>query len=244
MTAASIQLEPQALLVRYAWTAVLADPERYARALALLDEAERARAARFVFERDRFSYALAHALVRAELARLTGVVPQALRFEAGERGRPELIWPATQPRLRFNLSHTHGLCACAFALERDVGVDVEHADRRVEIDRLAPSVFSEHEITALDQLEQHARRTRFFQLWTLKEAYIKARGMGLALPLREITFQLDGRARPAIALSAAIDDDASRWWFDVRKLGDGHMLAAALAGVPRALDVREHDPTA
>lgn len=245
MTAAEDGLQGQRLHVRYAWTAVLADPSRYARALALLDDDERARAARFHFERDRFSYALAHALVRSELARLTGAEPQALRFESGERGRPELVWPATEPRLRFNLSHTHGLVACAFALEHDLGVDVEHVDRRVEIDRLAPTVFSRRELDALWRCADEQQRTRFFQLWTLKEAYIKARGMGLALPLREITFLLDdGRARPELALSSVIHDDAARWWLDVRALGASHMLSVALAAVPSVLDVREHDPTA
>jgi 4'-phosphopantetheinyl transferase len=236
-------LERDGVLVRYAWTAGLEQPERLARGLAVLSDDERARATRFHFERDRNSYVLAHALARTLLGRLTGVEPRALRFALGPHGRPELEWPASSPRLRFNISHTHGLVACALALEHDIGVDVEHVERRLEIGRVAPSVFSPDERRALATLEGEALRTRFFQLWTLKEAYIKARGMGLALPLREITFQLDGREQPALALGLALGDSAERWWLDVRPLGDCHMLALALASRPRAVAVCEHDPT-
>jgi 4'-phosphopantetheinyl transferase len=237
-------LERDAVLVRYAWTAGLERPERLARGLGYLSSDERARAARFHFERDRNSYVLAHALARTLLARVTGVEPHALCFAPGEHGRPELDWPTPSPRVRFNISHTHGLVACALALERDVGVDVEHVERRVEIRLLAPTVFSADERSALELLDGEARRKRFFQLWTLKEAYIKARGMGLALPLREITFHLDGRERPELTLGPAIvDGAAARWWLDVRPLGEAHMLALALDGSPRSVDVGELDPT-
>jgi len=236
-------LEPDSVLVRYAWTSGLERPERLARGLSYLSEEERARAARFHFERDRNSYVLAHALARTLLAQLTGAEPQALRFALGEHGRPELDWPVKSPRMRFNISHTHGLVACALALEHDVGVDVEHVERRLEIGRIAPSVFSPDERRALALLDDDALRTRFFQLWTLKEAYIKARGMGLALPLREITFHLDGRQRPELALGPALADVAGRWWLDVRPLGASHMLALALATVPSNVGICELDPT-
>lgn len=241
---AASSLDPHSLLVRYAWSEALADAQRMERGLRLLSEDERARAARFHFDRDRRSYVLAHALVRTELARIAAVPPQALRFVAGEHGRPELAWPELQPRVRFNLSHTHGLVACAFALVHDVGVDVEHVERRLEIDRLASSVFSPAERLALAPLRDGALRARFFQLWTAKEAYIKARGMGLALPLREITVNFAVGSRPELELTAAIADDAARWWLDVRPLGQGHMLALALAAEPRNVEVCELDPTA
>jgi 4'-phosphopantetheinyl transferase len=233
-------LERDGVLVRYAWTSGLEQPERLARGLSVLSDDERARAGRFHFERDRNSYVLAHALARTLLSQLTGAEPQGLRFALGEHGRPELDFPALRPRLRFNISHTHGLVACALALEHDVGVDVEHVERRLEIGRVAPSVFSQEERRALAPLEGDALRTRFFQLWTLKEAYIKARGMGLALPLRDITFRLDGRQRPEIALGPALGDMAERWW---RPLGTSHMLALALANEPRTVGIGELDPT-
>lgn len=222
-------LAPGEVRVFYAFTELLADAAFDRRCRALLSPEESAREQRFRFLEDRQSYLLAHALVRSALSRLCGVEPGALAFESGEHGRPELIEPACQPRLRFNLSHTRGLVACAVGLEHDLGVDVEHIERRLEIDSLAASVFSEHERAALDQLPDERRRERFFQLWTLKEAYIKAVGVGLSLPLRAITLEPEAAQGPAIAFdAAAIADDPRAWWFAVRRVGSGHMLAVAL----------------
>ena len=236
---------PGELRIEYAFTTQLADPDKRARCLGLLSDEERARQQRFRFARDQDSYLLAHALVRRTLSELLGVPPAALAFEAGEHGRPELIAPRRAPRLRFNLSHTEGLVACAFAVEHDVGVDVEHVDRRVEIEQLARSVFSEAERAALFALPTaQAQRVRFFELWTLKEAYIKAVGIGLGLPLQAISLQLDGRPGPTIGFGPELADDPARWFLYVGPLGDGHMLAAALAAAPTATSIVERDPGA
>jgi 4'-phosphopantetheinyl transferase len=225
----SFVLGPGELRVRYAFTAELARPALRERCLALLSEAERARQARFRFARDQDSYLLAHALVRGTLAALLGEDARALQFEDGEHGRPELVTPQTTPRVRFNLSHTEGLVACAFALEHDVGVDVEHVDRRVEIAELSKSVFSPSERERLlGRADEHARRQRFFELWTLKEAYIKAVGKGLALPLRAISFELDAGELPTVAFAGDIADAAERWALHVHPIGERHMLASAL----------------
>jgi len=221
-------LAERELRAYYAFTAAVADPERADRCRALLAAEEREREQRFRFVEDRQSYLLAHALVRSVLGQLCGAEPAALRFEAGPHGRPELCWPERAPRLRFNLSHTRGLVACAVALERDVGIDVEHIDRRVDIDQVARSVFSDAERSALGRLAQERRRLRFFELWTLKEAYIKAVGKGLALPLRAITLDLDSPRAPRIAFDAPLDDSPDAWWLDVRRQGPAHVLAMAL----------------
>jgi len=198
---------------------------------------------RFRFERDQHSYLLAHALQRSLLSQLCGVAPRELRFEAGTHGRPELVWPERAPRLRFNISHTHGLVACALSFEHDVGVDVEHVERRLDIDQLAPSVFSQRERDAMAQLNDAGRRQRFFELWTLKESYIKAVGLGLALPLRSITFYDLEQPAPRVALAAPITDDPSRWSLHVRRLGREHMLASAYGAEVSRVTVEEIDPT-
>jgi 4'-phosphopantetheinyl transferase len=241
--ALSRPLWPDELRVFYAFTKLLAEPEQARRCLALISVEESARHQRFRFQEDRDSYLLAHALARSILAGLCGADPLALRFEAGEHGRPELVSPRCEPRLRFNLSHTRGLVACAVALDHDVGVDVEHLDRRVQIDQLAPSVFSDAERAALARLSDDARRVRFFELWTLKEAYIKAVGKGLALRLQSITLELDAGPRPQIAFAPPLDDDPRAWWFDVRQPLDGYMLAAALRlPAPSRISVRAWPP--
>jgi 4'-phosphopantetheinyl transferase len=216
------------LRVFHAFSASLTEPARAERCRALLSEEERAREARFRFASDRESYLLAHALCRHVLAQLCEVPPCDLRFVNGEHGRPELAAPERAPRLRFNLSHTRGLVACGVALEHDLGVDVEHIERRLETDRLAESVFSERERAGLAHLPPEQRRTRFFELWTLKEAYIKAVGVGLGMRLRAISLTPDAAFGPSIAFEAPVSDDPAAYYLHVRPVGPAHMLAVVL----------------
>jgi len=228
MDALSRPLQSDEVRVFYALTEALADPDLARRCRATISAEESAREQRFRFQEDRDSYLLAHALCRSVLSQLCGAGAPALQFEAGEHGRPELTVPHCDPRLRFNISHTRGMVACAVALEHDVGVDVERLDRRVQIAELAASVFSDAERAALASLREDAQRARFFELWTLKEAYIKAVGKGLALRLSAITLELHPGTQPRIAFAPPVDDDPRAWWLHVRQPAPGYMLAAAL----------------
>jgi 4'-phosphopantetheinyl transferase len=230
--AAQRPLEPGEVRVFHAFCSTLGDADAALRCRALLSAEESAREQRFRFQDDRDSYLLAHALVRSVLAELSGEPPARLRFELGPHGRPELVPARPGPRLRFNLSHTRGLVACAVALEHDVGVDVEHVDRRVQIDQVAESVFSDAERAALARLPEDARRARFFELWTLKEAYIKAVGKGLSLRLLSITLDLDGGPEPRIGFAPPVEDDPAAWWFALRPPAPGFMLAVAARVAP------------
>jgi 4'-phosphopantetheinyl transferase len=231
-------LQAGELHVYYARSETPIGADREARCLAMLSPAERDQQARFRFEQDRRSYLTAHALTRSVLARLLGVEPSELGFELGAHGRPELAAPSRQPPLRFNLSHTRGLVACAVALEADVGVDVEHLERSVEIDSLAARVFSDAERAGLAKLTGAAKRRRFFELWTLKEAYIKAVGVGLSLPLQEISLEL-GQPQPSLLFGAAIEDDPARWFLAARPIGAYALAAAVAIPVPTRVEVRE-----
>jgi 4'-phosphopantetheinyl transferase len=239
-----VSLEPGALLVRYAFTAQLGSDQVRTRYRTLLTPAEREREPRFMFERDRDAFLLAHALTNATLAELVGQPAESLRFELGDRGRPELAEDlrhrASGRRVRFNLSHTDGLVACAFALDHDVGVDVEHVDRSTGIADVAPRVFSARERVGLEaQSSEHSRRTRFFQLWTLKEAYIKAIGKGLSAPLTQITFELDERT-PRISFGTGVEDDAARYRVGLSPVGTRHVLAWAIACPVGPMAMAEH----
>jgi 4'-phosphopantetheinyl transferase len=235
-------LEADEVRVFYAWCDAL-DARAVERCLPLLSSEERARYLRFHFEHDRHSYLAAHALTRAVLAPLAGLPAPELQFEAAAHGRPELCQPAAGPRVRFNLSHTRGLVACAVALEHAVGVDVEHVERRTDIDQLAPAVFSERERAELGALSGAEKRARFFQLWTLKEAYIKAVGKGLSLPLRSITTELPASEQPRLCFAAPLSDDGKDWWLDVHAPRPSHMLAVALnVAPPVRAAIREWSP--
>jgi 4'-phosphopantetheinyl transferase len=216
------------------------DPAARARCEAMLSADERARMQRFRFEHDRHTYLVAHALVRVALSRYAACAPAAWNFAIGAHGRPEIAPGTCERPLRFNLSHTRGLVAVAIAMERDVGVDVEHMyPRSFDLD-LAAHFFAPAEVAALHALPAEARRDRFFAYWTLKESYIKARGLGLALPLDGFAFEL-GRASAhdpgqsdelTLTVDPALEDDGRAWWFHQRVLTPEHRLAVALRRRP------------
>jgi 4'-phosphopantetheinyl transferase len=202
------------------------------RALATLSDEERAQQTRFHFAHDRDLYLAAHALVRATLSRYATVSPIAWSFVRNQHGCPSIAPGVCAAPLRFNLSHTRGLAACAVALDRDVGVDVEWSARPGETLELVDSVFAPAEIRAVRGLPADRQRARFFQYWTLKEAYIKARGMGLALPLEQFAFDVEGPARIRIAFAPALPDDPERWWFQHQRPTPEHDLALAASRRP------------
>lgn len=156
---------------------------------AMLDESERARAARFFFEEDRRSYIAAHALLRAELSKRAGRPPQDWRFGATKLGKPYLLDAAHD--LRFSLTHTRGMVAVALAEGLEIGVDVEPSDRRAESMKLAARFFAPEEVALLAAVEGDARRETFFAIWTLKEAVVKATGQGLSRALDSFAISLD-----------------------------------------------------
>jgi 4'-phosphopantetheinyl transferase len=204
---------------------------------ALQTDEERARGARFAFERHRHQHRVTRALVRCVLSRYAPVAPEAWRFEAGGHGRPQIGAPASARGLRFNLTHTDGLVACLVARDLDIGVDAEDATRIVEYVPLARRFFSAEEAAAVANAAEGAPRAeRFFRTWTLKEAYLKARGLGLSLPLAAFAIRTSGE-RISIAFEPSIDDDPARWQFESLALGS-HLLAVAVGGARAPMVLR------
>jgi 4'-phosphopantetheinyl transferase len=190
-----------------AWTAVLGD-------------AERDRAARFVFERNRVEYTAAHALARQALADATGHAPAAFRFEAGAHGKPTAWVGDRWAGCHFSLSHTAGLVAVAVA-PFEHGFDVEALDRVPKQD-IAQHYFCPPEIAWLQALPEGRQGEGFIRLWTLKEAFIKATGLGLSQALDSFWFEV---SPPAIHFEAPLDGDPAAWRFEQRVV-DGKFLAA------------------
>jgi 4'-phosphopantetheinyl transferase len=202
--------------------------------LELLSEDERSRHARFRFEHDRDQFLVAHALTRCVLSELAGITPSELEFSVGEHGRPELAGPGCALAWRFNLSHTRGLVACGVALGSDIGVDAEYIDREVALLGVAKHVFSEREIAGLESLSGAEQRLRFFELWTLKEAYVKAIGKGLAAPLKSISFAPEQLDPVPVHFDSAASDDPSAWCFRRYATSPSHRLAVAVRAGPMA----------
>ena len=188
--------------------------------LALLSSEERARHDAFVFDADRHLFLTAHAMLRAVLGRQLSRPPESLAFAPGPWGRPELVGLGEPPPLRFNLSHTHGRVALVVTRRMDCGVDVERHDRSVDPIRLSDLVMTRAERHRLHTLSPAAAQARFFKIWTLKEAYMKARGMGFSLSPQSFSIEpddLDGRAGAYIdvcpEVGRQVGNGHGRWWF-------------------------------
>lgn len=188
---------------------------------ALLDDSERARAARFTFEADRRAYVAAHALLRVSLSKQATVAAADWRFEATPHGKPFLRSP---PRdLRFSLSHTRGMAVVAIALALDVGVDVEGASAARDALSVAEKFFAPQEAALIGAEDDVAMRNDLFlSIWTLKEAIVKADGRGLARNLDSFVVSLS----PLRHTSDAAENFALARW----RRGGFHIAAAARSG--------------
>jgi 4'-phosphopantetheinyl transferase len=206
--------------VYLSWMDEATAPALLERYREILSAPERERQARFHFERHRHLYLVSHALVRTSLAHYVDAKASELTFVEGEFGRPEIAPAHDFPKLRFNLSHTEGLAACVVCLESDCGVDVEQMNRVKDLDGVARRVYTEPELADLRSLKGDLREGRFTDYWTLKEAYMKARGKGFQLPPHTFTVQLSRETPPTPQFSFApgFDDDANDWQLALRSL--------------------------
>lgn len=208
----------------------VAEPESLQRYRAWMTPEECARCDRYVFEHSRTEYTLTRALVRAALSLYADVEPARWRFAAGSHGKPSITEPRGFEHLRFNLSNTRGMIVLLVLRDHEVGVDVEDTERQSQTVEVAERYFSELEVRALWALPAAQRRARFFEYWTLKEAYIKARGLGLSIPLEQFSFVLDPRERPIeVRFDPRLGDDPARWQFAQIELGPRHACAAAIS---------------
>lgn len=212
----------------HVWRSRLDQPDYCVKAFnQLLSSDELRRAAQFRFERDRSNFIVARGVLRSILSTYLPLPPAEFRFTYGRFGKPELIETSGAPSLCFNISHAHQLALFVFSWRRKVGVDVEYMRSNLSHEEVAGSVFSPRELEALGKLPAHNRAQGFFNCWTRKEAYIKARGEGISLPLDQFDVSLIP-GEPAALLGTAFDPpDARRW--SLRELWPGLGYAAAIA---------------
>jgi 4'-phosphopantetheinyl transferase len=179
---------------------------------SLLDAAESARWRRFQYAADRQRFLVGRAFMRTVLAECLGPgAPASLQFAYTAHGKPELAGEHAG-KLQFNLSHTDAMLVLAVSRRHAVGVDVEAVTRKVELLALAKRYFAAHEYDELAELDDAAQRERFFALWTLKEAWLKARGLGLHIPLDDFSFSLAGK-QPQIQFGPQLNEQADAWQF-------------------------------
>jgi 4'-phosphopantetheinyl transferase len=192
-----------------------------------LNREERARASRFIFAKDRHLFIAAHALLRFCLSAATG--DPCLRFRVDLHGKPELDPPCGEPPLRFNLSHTNGLAACALSRGHDVGIDVEEVNRRVDFQLITEKFFAADEQQLVARSMPSERPEVFYRIWTLKEAIIKGIGSGLTLPLQDFAFTLDPLS---LRIESNLKEDAASWQVKELIPTTCHRLALAAKRTP------------
>ena len=196
----------------------IVDDRQLAKLRSLLSDDEVAQEGRFYFAEDRKRYLVTRAMVRMVLSRYALIAPEHWAFSKNAYGRPVIADAIVEANvqaqgLSFNLSHTRGLIALAVTRGRELGVDVENiATRSVSLD-VAERFFSPTEVSELAGVAADRQQDRFFEYWTLKESYIKARGMGLSLPLDRFSFSFPHHNAVSLSIDPSLEDQADRWSF-------------------------------
>lgn len=167
---------------------------------------EIARADRFFFPRDRQHFIAARGILRQLLAGYLRRSPTDIEFAYHPRGKPYLAPSAGDPPMSFNISHSHGMALLAFSVGRELGVDIERIRPDIAADEIASRYFSPEEVAELQSLPSEQRPEAFFLCWTRKEAYIKARGEGLQIPLASFRVSLTPGQPPVLEAT-----DSARW---------------------------------
>jgi 4'-phosphopantetheinyl transferase len=194
---------------------------------SILADDERARAQRFIFESDRDHFIAAHGFLRNVLAAYLHCPPKTTDFSYGPHGKPFVASRGSQPGICFNLSHSHGMALIAIGRKRQIGIDVELIRPEFAGEEIAKRYFSTKEVDELSKLPAELRAEGFFLCWTRKEAYVKARGDGLHVPLDSFSVSVSPDA-PATLSSA----DESRWHiesFVPSLVSEPHYVASVVA---------------
>ena len=176
-----------------------------------LSAAEQQRAQRFHFQRDRTRFIVAHGILRRLLSRYVGCAPADLAFQDNAYGKPALHDAYGGTRVCFNMSHSYDLAVYAITRGRAVGIDVERLRDGVASQEIAARFFSQQEIATLRALPTAIQQHAFFLCWTRKEAYIKARGQGLSLPLSQFDVSLTPGEPAALLRTREGPEETARW---------------------------------
>ena len=214
---------------------------------ALLSPDERATQARFLFAKDQRRHLVARALVRSVLSRYAAVRPEDWVFSRGVHGRPAISAPRTAPPLEFNVAHSGDLVMLGVTSGRTLGIDTECMETRTFKLEGLQRYFAPEEGSTLLSLPPDERHRRFFELWTLKESYIKARGKGLAIPLDAFRFEMTGERGLELHMRPELGDSPALWRLWQVELRPDYLAAVCAArgeDAPPRLVAREIVPLA
>lgn len=228
----------------YVFSQGITDPGLLDEYRSCLPPDEVAQEERFAFAELRVQYLVSRVLVRSVLSHYTGDDLQTWAFARNAYGKPAIAAPAKLP-IEFNLSHTRGLVCCVVAMGSPVGVDAEELAERPDHFDLARSFFAPAEVALLERLSGVERSHLFLRIWTLKEALIKALGMGLSLPLDRFAFSLSPDRPPVVSSADVHELQPDHWQFAEVQLAGSYQIALAVAApssLPLAIWVRQMLP--
>jgi 4'-phosphopantetheinyl transferase len=215
----------------HVWHAALDREEKVLQRLeTTLSLEEKARADRFHFANDRNRFVVARGQLRELLGKYLAQAPAGLEFSYGPHGKPALSGGNASSGLCFNLSHSAGFAVYAIARERNLGIDVEHVRPESAGEDIAKRYFSAREVSDLRTLPAEARVEGFFHCWTRKEAYLKATGMGLQIPLDSFSASLLP-GQPAQFLGGV----EPRWHMAAFHPAEGYVAAVVYDGAPGSI---------
>jgi len=196
----------------------------------VLSDDERARAARFCFHKDRENFTVARGILRMLLGRYLNKEPGRLEFSYGPHGRPMLRNENSVDDFCFNVSHSKGLALYAFTRKRQIGIDVEWIRSEMASEQIAERFFAPQEVATLRALPAIAQLEAFFNCWTRKEAFIKASGEGLSLPLHRFAVSLTPGEPAEILTIDGEPKTAALWSLREIRPGTGYVAALAVKG--------------
>ncbi|HEY3973267.1 MAG TPA: 4'-phosphopantetheinyl transferase superfamily protein [Candidatus Sulfotelmatobacter sp.] len=204
----------------------------------LLSSEERERAARYRVGGPRSDFVLTRGTLRWLAASYLATTPQELSFRYSSYGKPFLDGAS---ELRFNVSHTDGLALMAFVKAREVGIDVEKIRPVPELRQLTERFFSVHERQSLHPLCGEELCSAFFRCWTRKEAYVKARGEGLSLPLHQFDVSIAASSSKALLATRPDSSEAERWMLSDLTAQPAYAAALAVANTANATPIEYRD---
>jgi 4'-phosphopantetheinyl transferase len=194
---------------------------------SVLSDEEMERYHRLHFEKDKHNYLVAHAMLRRVLSKYVSLHASQWQFSSNDHGKPELEKQAVLPGISFNISHTDGLCACIIALDKPCGIDIENIHRQNNLKAVAQRMFAEEELKAMRKSEN--AQQQFYHYWTLREAYVKALGTGLAGSSKEFYFEISANNKAAkIHYKNKQQAENRLWLFNLYQPTQEHVLSVAL----------------
>ena len=199
---------------------------------------EKARADRFFFERDRNRYIVGRGTLRTLLASYLDTEASQISFKYGPQRKPELATPSGERALQFNLAHSNDWAAYAFGWDRPLGIDLEHIRPVADVDDLVQRFFTARESALIRSLSGDEKWKTFFQIWTCKEALLKAHGSGLTTALDQFEIALDAKANPTVIPVGEDSEGLAVWQLVILDLVPGYTSALALQANSRTLTVR------